>query len=211
MSPALSACASSALTPLRREIDVGVPDVAGRVEILKIKARGMALAQDVDLEQLGRDTHGWEKGAGDQQSSEEKNDICNCNHRDLSNPAGEDAAFLVHKCSFFFFSLPSSSCSSCSLFPRPPSRFVGADLAQLCTEAALGAIHERLPWLDLDADAVPPRALAALAASQAHFRDALKLCKPSALRETRVEAPAAAWGDVGGLEDVKRELHETVQ
>lgn len=100
MSPALSACASSALTPLRREIDVGVPDVAGRVEILKIKARGMALAQDVDLEQLGRDTHGWEKGAGDQQSSEEKNDICNCNHRDLSNPAGEDAAFLVHKCSF---------------------------------------------------------------------------------------------------------------
>ena len=78
-------------------------------------------------------------------------------------------------------------------------------------EAALGAIQERLPSLDLDADAVAPCALSTLVATQAHFRAALKLCKPSALRETRVEAPAAAWDDVGGLEDVKRELHETVQ
>jgi len=35
-----------------------VPDDAGRIEILKIKTRNMRMASDVDLEQLGKDTHG---------------------------------------------------------------------------------------------------------------------------------------------------------
>ena len=34
---------------------------------------------------------------------------------------------------------------------------------------------------------------------------------PSALRETVVEVPNVNWDDVGGLENVKRELQETVQ
>lgn len=34
---------------------------------------------------------------------------------------------------------------------------------------------------------------------------------PSALRETVVEVPNVSWDDVGGLENVKRELQETVQ
>lgn len=34
---------------------------------------------------------------------------------------------------------------------------------------------------------------------------------PSALRETVVEVPNVTWDDVGGLENVKRELQETVQ
>ena len=29
--------------------------------------------------------------------------------------------------------------------------------------------------------------------------------------ETKVQVPTVSWEDVGGLEDVKRELHETVQ
>ena len=34
---------------------------------------------------------------------------------------------------------------------------------------------------------------------------------PSALRETIVEVPTVTWDDVGGLENVKRELQELVQ
>lgn len=34
---------------------------------------------------------------------------------------------------------------------------------------------------------------------------------PSALRETVVETPNINWEDIGGLENVKRELQELVQ
>ena len=34
---------------------------------------------------------------------------------------------------------------------------------------------------------------------------------PSALRETVVEVPTTTWDDIGGLENVKRELQELVQ
>ena len=44
---------------LDREIVVGVPDEAGRREILGIHTRGMPLAQDVDLDELARRTYGF--------------------------------------------------------------------------------------------------------------------------------------------------------
>jgi transitional endoplasmic reticulum ATPase len=42
-----------------REIVVGVPDEPGRREILGIHTRGMPLAEDVDLRELARTTHGF--------------------------------------------------------------------------------------------------------------------------------------------------------
>ena len=42
-----------------REIVVGVPDEKGRREILGIHTRGMPLAEDVDLQELARTTHGF--------------------------------------------------------------------------------------------------------------------------------------------------------
>lgn len=40
---------------------------------------------------------------------------------------------------------------------------------------------------------------------------ALAKSNPSALRETAVEVPNVSWEDVGGLENVKKELQELVQ
>jgi transitional endoplasmic reticulum ATPase len=42
-----------------REVPVGVPGREGRLEILRIHARGMPLADDVDLERLAEVTHGF--------------------------------------------------------------------------------------------------------------------------------------------------------
>ena len=43
------------------------------------------------------------------------------------------------------------------------------------------------------------------------FQWALSQSNPSALRETVVEVPNISWEDIGGLDDVKRELQELVQ
>jgi transitional endoplasmic reticulum ATPase len=42
-----------------REIDISIPDPTGRLEILRIHTKNMKLADDVDLEQIASETHGY--------------------------------------------------------------------------------------------------------------------------------------------------------
>jgi transitional endoplasmic reticulum ATPase len=42
-----------------REIDIGVPDEPGRLEVMRIHTKNMKLADDVELEGVAKDTHGW--------------------------------------------------------------------------------------------------------------------------------------------------------
>ncbi|KAI8908432.1 P-loop containing nucleoside triphosphate hydrolase protein, partial [Gorgonomyces haynaldii] len=42
-----------------REIDIGIPDPTGRLEILRIHTKKMRLAEDVDLEKIASETHGF--------------------------------------------------------------------------------------------------------------------------------------------------------
>ncbi|KAJ7241193.1 P-loop containing nucleoside triphosphate hydrolase protein, partial [Mycena haematopus] len=42
-----------------REVDIGIPDPTGRLEILRIHTKNMKLTEDVDLEQIAADTHGY--------------------------------------------------------------------------------------------------------------------------------------------------------
>ena len=44
-----------------------------------------------------------------------------------------------------------------------------------------------------------------------YLQFAMGQSNPSALRETVVEVPTVTWEDIGGLEEVKRELQELVQ
>lgn len=89
--------------------------------------------------------------------------------------------------------------------------YVGADLAALCTEAALQCIREKMDVIDLEDETISAEVLESMAVTMDHFRTALGISNPSALRETVVEVPTVTWEDIGGLEDVKRELKETVQ
>ena len=89
--------------------------------------------------------------------------------------------------------------------------FVGADLEILAKEAAMRSLRKILPEIDLDQDKISSEILQKIKVTEEDFRDALKEVKPSALREVLVEIPNVTWDDVGGLDDLKEELRETVE
>lgn len=130
-----------------REIDIGVPDENGRLEIFRIHTRNMKLDPEVDPEFVARETHG----------------------------------------------------------------FVGADMAALCTEAAMQCIREKMDLIDVEGDTIDAEILDSMSVTNDHFKFALGVSNPSSLRETVVEVPTTTWNDIGGLEDVKNELRELVQ
>merc|ERR1711920_1097004 len=88
--------------------------------------------------------------------------------------------------------------------------FVGADLAQLCTEAALQCIREKMDLIDLEEETIDAEILDAMAVSQDHFKNAMGQCNPSSLRETVVEVPNVKLDDIGGLKETKRSLQEMI-
>ena len=90
--------------------------------------------------------------------------------------------------------------------------FVGADLEALTKEAAMNVLRKYLPKLKLDeGEEIPKEILEKLIIKQSDFIDALKVVRPSAMREVLVEAPNIKWEDVGGLKKVKQDLKEAVE
>uniref|UniRef100_A0A183E375 AAA domain-containing protein n=1 Tax=Gongylonema pulchrum TaxID=637853 RepID=A0A183E375_9BILA len=81
----------------------------------------------------------------------------------------------------------------------------------LCSEAALQQIREKMELIDLEEDTIDAEVLNSLAVTMENFRFAMGKSSPSALRETTVETPNVTWDDIGGLQNVKRELQELVQ
>ncbi|MHA1535549.1 MAG: CDC48 family AAA ATPase [Promethearchaeota archaeon] len=88
--------------------------------------------------------------------------------------------------------------------------FVGADIMALVREAAMDAIRDILPEINVD-EAIPVEIIQKLFVKDKNFQKALKEIKPSALREYLREIPKVFWDDIGGLEEIKRELIETVE
>jgi transitional endoplasmic reticulum ATPase len=129
-----------------KELDIGVPDETGRMEILRIHTKNMKLAEDVDLAKVAKSCHG----------------------------------------------------------------FVGADLAQLCTEAGLQCIREKMDIIDIEDEKIDAAILDSMAVTDAHFKHAEGTTNPSSLRETLVEVPNVSWDDIGGLEETKRQLQEMI-
>ncbi|MFB6126800.1 MAG: CDC48 family AAA ATPase [Halolamina sp.] len=89
--------------------------------------------------------------------------------------------------------------------------FVGADLESLAKEGAMNALRRIRPELDLESDEIDAEVLEHLEVTNDDFKQALKGIEPSALREVFVEVPDVTWEDVGGLEDTKERLRETIQ
>ncbi len=90
--------------------------------------------------------------------------------------------------------------------------FVGADLASLAKEAAMIVLRRVLPDAHLKEDEqIPKEILKKLVITQNDFKEALKIVRPSAMREVLVEVPNVTWESVGGLEEVKQKLKEAVE
>ncbi len=90
--------------------------------------------------------------------------------------------------------------------------FVGADLAMLAKEAAMIVLRRVLPDLKLDEEEpIPKDILEKMQISRNDFKEALKVVRPSAMREVLVEVPTIKWEDIGGLKEVKQELIEAVE
>ncbi|MFA6870509.1 MAG: CDC48 family AAA ATPase, partial [Methanomethylophilus sp.] len=130
-----------------REIEIGVPDQHGRLEILQIHTRGMPLTKDVDLKLIAEKTHGY----------------------------------------------------------------VGADLAALCREAAMAALHRALPDVNVEDETIPSEILNKLSVTQEDFMNAVKNMQPSTMREVLIEKPNVKWDDIGALDDAKCQLREAVE
>src|SRR3989344_4969525 len=90
--------------------------------------------------------------------------------------------------------------------------FVGADLESLAKEAAMNVLRKVLPDLNLDDDKeIPQEAFDKMIITREDFEAALKVVRPSAMREVLVEMPNISWEDIGGLDSIKQELREAVE
>jgi len=89
--------------------------------------------------------------------------------------------------------------------------FVGADLEALSREAAMITLRKIMPKIEFEADYIPYELLLELEVTMDDFTEALKEVEPSAIREVFTEIPDVKWSDVGGLEEIKRVLKETIE
>jgi len=90
--------------------------------------------------------------------------------------------------------------------------FVGADLSALTKEAAMNVLRRILPDINLgEKSEIPKKILEDLKITSKDFQEALKIVRPSVLREVLIETPNVRWEEIGGLNSIKKELKETIE
>lgn len=89
--------------------------------------------------------------------------------------------------------------------------FVGADLESLAREAAMTALRKIIENINFEISEIPYEQLMQLEVNMENFYDAMKEVEPSAIREVFVEVPDVKWDDIGGLDEIKQLLKESVE
>ena len=90
--------------------------------------------------------------------------------------------------------------------------FVGADISALTKEAAMNVLRRILPEINLkEKEPIPNDMLEKLKVAEEDFKESLKIVRPSALREVLIENPNVHWSDVGGLDQLKATLKESIE
>ncbi len=89
--------------------------------------------------------------------------------------------------------------------------FTGADIEILCKEAAMKSIKPFVPSLKKYSEKVPANILDKIEVKLKHFKEALKMVEPSAMREVLITKPSVTWNDIGGLGKVKDRLREIIE
>ena len=91
--------------------------------------------------------------------------------------------------------------------------FVGADLEALAKEAAMHVLRRVQPEMTGLEENKPlsEELIKKLKVTKKDFDYALRMVQPSAMREIMIEVPKTKWSDVGGLEEVKKRLKESIE
>jgi transitional endoplasmic reticulum ATPase len=89
--------------------------------------------------------------------------------------------------------------------------YTGADVSSLGRETAMKSLRRYLPQINLEEERVPPSVLEKMEVTMEDFINAYKEITPTAMREVYIEIPTTRWEDVGGLEEVKKDLIEAVE
>ena len=123
----------------------------------------------------------------------------------VPNEKGRREVFQIHT-----RSMPLDKKISLKEYANITHGFVGADISAVCREAAMSALRRYLPQIDLDSELIDPELLEQIEVTKNDFEEALKEVMPSGIREVFVEIPNVNWDEIGGLEDLKQKLIESV-
>lgn len=90
--------------------------------------------------------------------------------------------------------------------------FVGADIENLCREAAMKSLRKKIPDYDTGEEGLVFKNgnPTPIKVEMGDFMDALKEVEPSAIREIFVEISKVTWDEIGGLKEIKDRLVEAV-
>jgi AAA family ATPase, CDC48 subfamily len=180
-----------------REIEIGAPDAAGREEIIRIHARAMPLEGHPKIRKIETALRKAKEAAKD---------------ADVENSA-EIKVQIQDFTKKLAYAKEQYESNAKTLFKEMAAQtqgYVGADLAALCREAALNAVKRIAPTVDMEEN-LSDEVLETLIVTNKDFERALKNSEPSALREIYVEIPEISWNDIGGLDNVKQQIIETVE
>jgi len=121
----------------------------------------------------------------------------------IPNPQGRRQIFQIHT-----QRMPLAEQVDLDRLAEKTHGFSGADIAALCREAGYQALRRSMgaeKWNERILEAAPT-----LKVTPEDFQKALQVIKPSAMREVMIECPKLRWEDVGGLEEEKRIIIESV-
>lgn len=207
-----------------REVEIGVPSKEGRLNILKIHTRNMpmytkeqAVRELPDIDNKYKEALFVISGMIDDNKSkltkkalETKIQRYLKDHPDKNDVFKEIDSDELYK--YMQTVLINPNLVNLNEIANITYGFVGADLSSLAKESAIIVLRRVLPELKLEEEeAIPPEMLDQLRITRKDFFEALKVVRPSALREVLIEIPDIKWEDVGGLEEVKQELKEAVE
>ncbi|MFA5406034.1 MAG: CDC48 family AAA ATPase [Candidatus Nanoarchaeia archaeon] len=191
-----------------REIEIGVPDKAGREKILKIHTRNMPLynIKDAITDLKVDDKIKKQLLKAIDTAKEHNNDSYLNSLKDISGADFKDLSKLMNEL------FKNDKLVNIKRISEVTHGFVGADMEALCKEAAMSVLRRILPEIKLqDKEQVSPDDLKKLVVNANDFKEALKQVRPSAMREVLVEVPNVKYEDIGGLEEVKKQLKEMIE
>ncbi|MFC2143512.1 CDC48 family AAA ATPase [Candidatus Aenigmatarchaeota archaeon] len=202
-----------------REIEVAVPNVKGRKEILQIHTRGMPMFSinshlaDMKLKDDMKNTiiDFWNKQTKDKTTGKLRSDLkkylSDYLKENKTKIKDEELEQTIRKI------LRKNNIVRLDDLSAVTYGYVGADLAALSKEAAMHALKRVLPYLGTikDDTVISQEELKKLIVTNDDFEHALKMVEPSAMREVLIEIPNVSWRDIGGLDGVKKQMKEAIE